>query len=445
MLMVLKLALLIISLEQTRFNVVSVGVGYLGISEKPGFTISELSFAEFQDFKRIPSLGPLNFGLFLGGAKIFPSLLFDREDKTWEFTRQFRYMIGGGLFPASFMIFSRRLFFTVLEVGDVKTNVFPFLKFQIIPISDALIAKIFNPTLFSRKVYTPSPLPHFEVSSGAKGVSGSFAFELKFGIRTYSTFIPELPEKDKIEIDKYMTPEKYKPIRGEPEYDPRWGGKGPKYGLMFFFNFLIGFDIPGYYATKVVVVEEGKIKEVGTASPELEKRIAELEKKIAEAEKMREEERAKLEEERKRLEAELAKGRKPTTEEKQPVMVAARREFIPVSLGSEVIKIESYRDGNLTLSWTIPPELGGSNLDLERCLGYNCEKFQPISSFPSSVSNYTDKVIVNQVYCYRISVKVDESADAQKSAKEKKTQKTITSGKACAYVSHKGEIIRVYF
>jgi hypothetical protein len=387
----------------------------------------------------------LSFGLFLGGAKIFPSLLFDREDKTWEFTRQFRYMIGGGLFPASFMIFSRKLFFTLLEVGDVKTNIFPFLKFQIIPISDALIAKIFNPALFSRKVYTPSPLPHFEVSSGAKGVSGSFAFELKFGIRTYSTFIPELPEKDKIEIDKYMTPEKYKPIRGEPEYDPRWGGKGPKYGLMFFFNFLIGFDIPGYYATKVVVVEEGKIKEVGTASPELEKRIAELEKKIAEAEKMREEERAKLEEERKRLEAELAKGRKPTTEEKQPVMVAARREFIPVSLGSEVIKIESYKDGNLTLSWTIPPELGGSNLDLERCLGYNCEKFQPISSFPSSVSNYTDKVIVNQVYCYRISVKVDESADAQKSAKEKKTQKTITSGKACAYVSHKGEIIRVYF
>ncbi|MFZ8803938.1 MAG: hypothetical protein ACO2PO_13275, partial [Candidatus Calescibacterium sp.] len=122
-----------------------------------------------------------------------------------------------------------------------------------------------------------------------------------------------------------------------------------------------------------------------------------------------------------------------------------RRESIPVSLGSEVIKIESYKDGNLTLSWTIPSELGGSNLELERCLGYNCEKFQTISSFPSSVSNYTDKVIVNQVYCYRISVKVDESADAQKSAKEKKIPKTITSGKACAYVSHKGEIIRVYF
>jgi hypothetical protein len=445
MLPILKLALLIISLEQNRFNVASVGVGYLGISEKPGFTISELSLAEFQDFRRIPSLGPLNFGLFLGGAKIFPSLLFDREDKTWEFIRQFRYMIGGGLFPASFMIFSRKLFFTVLEVGDVKTNVFPFLKFQIIPISDALIAKIFNPILFKKRIYTPPPLPHFELSSGAKGVSSSFTFELKFGIRTYSTFIPELPEKDKIEIDKYMTPEKYKPIRGEPEYDPRWGGKGPKYGLMFFFNFLIGFDIPGYYATKVVVVEEGKIKEVATASPELEKRIAELEKKLAEVEKMREEERAKLEEERKRLEAELAKGRKPTTEETQPVRVAARREFIPVSLGSEVIKIESYKDGNLTLSWTIPPELGGSNLDLERCLGYNCEKFQPISSFPSSVSNYTDKIIVNQVYCYRISVKVDESADVQKSAKEKRTPKTITSGKACAYVSHKGEIIRVYF
>jgi hypothetical protein len=444
MLMVLKLALLIISLEQNRFNVASVGVGYLGISEKPGFTISELSLAEFQDFRRIPPLGPLSFGLFLGGAKIFPSLLFDREDKTWEFIRQFRYMIGGGLFSASFMIFSRKLFFTVPEVGDVKTNVFPFFKFQIIPISDALIAKIFNPFLFSRRVYTPPPLPHFEISSGAKGVSGSFAFELKFGIRTYSTFIPELPEKDKVEIDKYKTPEKYKPIRGEPEYDPQWGGKGPKYGLMFFFNFLIGFDIPGYYATKVVVVEDGKIKEVGTASPELEKRIAELEKKLAEAEKMREEERAKLEEEIKGLEAELAKGRKPT-EEKPPVMVARRREFIPVSLGSEVIKIESYKDGNLTLSWEIPSELGASSLDLERCLGYNCEKFQTISSFPSSVSNYTDKIVINQVYCYRISVKVDESADAQKSAKEKKIPKTITSGKTCAYVSHKGEIIRVYF
>ncbi|MFZ8802858.1 MAG: hypothetical protein ACO2PO_07700, partial [Candidatus Calescibacterium sp.] len=351
--------------------------------------------------------------------------------------RQFRYMIGGGLFPASFMIFSRRLFFTVLEVGDVKTNVFPFLKFQIIPISDALIANIFNPALFSRKVYTPSPLPHFEVSSGAKGVSGSFAFELKFGIRTYSTFIPEITQK---EIENLANA---KPV-GFPEMDPKYG-KGPKYGFMFFFNFLIGFDIPGYYVTKVVVVEEGKIKEVGTASPELEKRIAELEKKLAEVEKMREEERIKLEEERKRLETELAKGGKPNTEEKQPVRVAERRESIPVSLGSEVIKIESYKDGNLTLSWTIPPELGGSNLDLERCLGYNCENFQTISSFPSSVSNYTDKVIVNQVYCYRISVKVDESADAQKSAKEKKIPKTITSGKACAYISHKGEIIRVYF
>ncbi|MFZ8802857.1 MAG: hypothetical protein ACO2PO_07695 [Candidatus Calescibacterium sp.] len=459
MLLILKLALLIISLEGNRFNVVSVGVGYLGISEKPGFTISELLFAEFQDFKLIPSLGSLNFGLFLGGVKIFPSLLFDREDKTWEFIRQFRYMIGGGLFPASLMIFSRRLFFTVLEVGDVRTNVFPFLKFQIIPISDALIAKIFNPALFSRKVYTPSPLPHFEVSSGAKGVSGSFAFELKFGIRTYSTFIPELPEREKIEIDKYMTPEKYKPIRGEPEYDPRWGGKGPKYGLMFFFNFLIGFDIPGYYATKVVVVEEGKIKEVGTASPELEKRIAELEKKLPElekriaelekqlpeAEKMGEEERVKLEEEIKRLEAELAKGGKPNTEEKQPVMVAEMRESIPVSLGSEVIKIESYKDGNLTLSWTIPPELGASSLELERCLGYNCEKFRPISSFPPSVSNYTDKIVINQVYCYRISVKVDEEKNIQKTTKVKKAPKTITSGKVCAYVSIKGEIVKVYF
>jgi len=73
MLIVLKLALLIISLEGNRFNVASVGVGYLGISEKPGFTISELSFAEFQDFKRIPSLGAFSFGAFLGGAKIFPS------------------------------------------------------------------------------------------------------------------------------------------------------------------------------------------------------------------------------------------------------------------------------------------------------------------------------------------------------------------------------------
>jgi hypothetical protein len=443
MLLVLKLALLIISLEQTRFNVVSVGVGYLGISEKPGFTISELSFAEFQDFRRIPSLGPLNFGLFLGGAKIFPSLLFDREDR-WSsehqsrvIIRQFRYMIGGGLFPASFMIFSRRLFFTVLEVGDVKTNVFPFLKFQIIPISDALIAKIFNPILFKKRIWTPPPYPHFEISSGAKGVSGSFAFELKFGIRTYSTFIPEITQK---EIEDLANA---KPV-GFPEMDPKYG-KGPKYGFMFFFNFLIGFDIPGYYVTKVVVVEEGKIKEVGTASPELEKRIAELEKKLAEVEKMREEERIKLEEERKRLETELAKGGKPTTEEKQPVRVAERRESIPVSLGSEVIKIESYKDGNLTLSWTIPPELGASSLELERCLGYNCEKFRPISSFPPSVSNYTDRIVTNQVYCYRISVKVDEAKNIRKTTKVKKIPKTITSGKFCAYVSHKGEIIKVYF
>jgi hypothetical protein len=455
MLMVLKLALLIISLEQNRFNVVSVGVGYLGISEKPGFTISELAFAEFQDFKRIPSLGPLSFGLFLGGAKLFPSLLFDREDK-WSaeyqsrvIIRQFRYMVGGGLFPASFMIFSRKLFFTLLEVGDVKTNIFPFLKFQIIPISDALIAKIFNPILFKKRIYTPPPYPHFEFSSGAKGVSGSFAFELKFGIRTYSTFIPEITQK---EIENLANA---KPI-GFPEMDPKYG-KGPKYGFMFFFNFLIGFDIPGYYVTKVVVVEEGRIKEIATTtSPELGERVAELERKLAEAERMREEEKAKLEEEKRKLGERLAKG-KPTEEEKQEetakaeeepkvaTKITGKKESTPPSLGSDILKIESYKDGNLTLSWKIPPELEASSLELERCLGYNCEKFRPISSFPSSVSNYTDKIVINQVYCYRISVKVDEAKNVQKTTKVKKAPKTITSGKVCAYVSIKGEIVKVYF
>jgi|GEM_PF-929181 len=455
MLIVLKLALLIISLEGNRFNVASVGVGYLGISEKPGFTISELSFAEFQDFKRIPSLGAFSFGAFLGGAKIFPSLLFDREDK-WSaeyqsrvIIRQFRYMIGGGLFPASFMIFSRKLFFTVLEVGDVKTNVFPFLKFQIIPISDALIAKIFNPVLFSRRVYTPSPLPHFELSSGAKGVSSSFTFELKFGIRTYSTFIPEITQK---EIENLANA---KPI-GWPEMDPKYG-KGPKYGFMFFFNFLIGFDIPGYYVTKVVVVEEGKIKEVATTtSPQLWERIAELERKLAEAERMKEEEKTKLEEEKRKLGERLAKG-KPAEEEKPEeavkeeekpkvaTKITGKKESTPPSLGSDILKIESYKDGNLTLSWKIPPELRASSLDLERCLGYNCEKFRPISSFPPSVSNYTDKIVINQVYCYRISVKVDEAKNIQKTTKVKKAPKTITSGKVCAYVSIKGEIVKVYF
>jgi hypothetical protein len=455
MLMVLKLALLIISLEQTRFNVASVGVGYLGISEKPGFTISELAFAEFQDFKRIPPLGPISFGVFLGGAKIFPSLLFDREDK-WSaehqsrvIIRQFRYMIGGGLFPASFMIFSRRLFFTVLEVGDVKTNVFPFFKFQIIPISDALIAKIFNPILFKKMIYTPPPLPHFEISSGAKGVSSSFTFELKFGIRTYSTFIPEITQK---EIENLANA---KPI-GWPEMDPKYG-KGPKYGFMFFFNFLIGFDIPGYYVTKVVVVEEGRIKEIATTtSPELVERVAELERKLAEAERMREEEKAKLEEEKRKLGELLAKG-KPTEEEKpeeavkteeEPkaaAKITGKKEPITPSLSSDILKIESYKDGNLTLSWTIPPELEASSLELERCLGYNCEKFRPISSFPPSVSNYTDRIVINQVYCYRISVKVDEAKNIQKTTKVKKVPKTITSGKVCAYVSIKGEIVKVYF
>jgi hypothetical protein len=171
---------------------------------------------------------------------------------------------------------------------------------------------------------------------------------------------------------------------------------------------------------------------------------------------MREEEKAKLEEEKRKLGERLAKG-KPTEEEKQEetakaeeepkvaTKITGKKEPITPSLGSDILKIESYKDGNLTLSWTIPPELGASSLELERCLGYNCENFRPISSFPPSVSNYTDKIVINQVYCYRISVKVDEEKNIQKTTKVKKAPKTITSGKVCAYVSIKGEIVKIYF
>jgi len=435
----LKLALLIISFEsQNRFNVFSLGFGYVGIPEKQGFTISELSLAEFQDYKLIQDAGPVSFGLLLGGAKLFPSILVDRTDETRRFITELRYVPGGGLLPASLMVYSKRLIFTVVESKDTKVDIMPFFKIQIIPISDALVLTIFNPALFTKRLGTPPPYPHFEISSGAKGVSGSIVLDLKFGIRTYSFFVPELTQAEKNAI------EGYKKTGSKPIIGKLYDLSDAKYGFLFFFNFLIGFDVPGYYVTKVVTVEEKKMSETVSISEELEKKIKELEAKLAELEKQREEERKRLEEElsRQRAAQEKAEGERTVArvEEKKEI----ENKPLATSLGSEVLRVESYKDGKLNLSWSVPQNLPISNVSIERCLGYNCENFSPLSSFSASVTTYQDSIIENQIYCYRLSVKVKRVEKVKEDIKEK-VEETINSGKICTYVSFKGEVIRVYF
>ena len=434
----LKLALLIISFEsQNRFNIFSLGLGYVGIPEKQGFTISELSLAEFQDYELIRDAGPVSFGLFLGGAKLFPSILVDRTDQTHRFITELIYIPGGGLLPASLMVYSKRLIFTVVESRETKIDIIPFFKLQIIPISDALVLTIFNPALFTKKIGTPPPYPHFEISSGAKGVSGSIVLDLKFGVRTYSFFVPELTQAEKNAI------EEYKKTGSKPIIGKLYDVSDAKYGFLFFFNLLIGFDIPGYYVTKVVTVEEKTMGETVSVSEEFEKKIKELEAKLAELEKQREEERRRLEEELSRQRA--AQERE---EEKTVAKAEERKEIVDkplaASLGSEVLRVESYKDGKLNLSWIIPQNLPISNISLERCLGYNCENFSPLSSFSASVTTYQDSIIENQIYCYRLSVKL-KGVEKVKEDVKGKVEETINSGKLCTYVSFKGEIIRVYF
>ncbi len=434
----LKLALLIISFEsQNRFNIFSLGFGYVGIPEKQGFTISELSLAEFQDYKIIQGAGPVSFGLFLGGAKLFPSILVDRTDETHRFITELRYVPGGGLLPASLMVYSKRLIFTVVESKDTKIDIIPFFKIQILPISDALLLTIFNPALFTKKVGSPPPYPHFEISSGTKGVSGAIVLDLKFGVRTYSFFVPELTQAEKNAI------EGYKKTGSKPIIGKLYDLSDAKYGFLFFFNLLIGFDIPGYYVTKVVTVEEKKIGETVSVSEEFEKKIKELEAKLAELEKQREEERKRLEEELSRQRA--AQERE---EEKTVAKVEEKKEIVDKTietyLGSEVLRVESYKDGKLNLSWSIPQSLPISSVSLERCLGYNCENFSSLSSFSASVTAYQDSIIENQIYCYRLSVKLKRIEKVKEEVKGK-VEETINSGKLCTYVSFKGEIIRVYF
>jgi hypothetical protein len=428
--LILKLALLILSFEnQNRFTIIGAGVGYLGISEKPGFTISELTVGEFQDFRLIPDAGPISFALMVGGAKLFPSLLLDREDRTFEFIRSLRYMPGGGILPFSFFIYSKRAIFRVLETQGGSSLLVPFLRFQIIPISDTLFINIFNPALFTKRVENTGPFPHFEVSSGVRGVSGSFIFDFKFGLRTFSLFVPTLTQSELEAIKKYE--QQGKKFVGK-EYPA-------KYGLLFFFNIILGIDIPSYYITRVVTVEEGKAKEIVSSSQELEKKIAELEKKLAELESERAKLLAKQKEE---IPAEQPKTPPP----KEVASIEKKEEVPPLSLGSDVIKINSYSEGNLYLSWNIPASIDSEDIVLQRCLGYNCENFSDISSFPSSTTSYSDQIVENQIYCYRLVVflkyKVKGLAEE---AKKKLGKESITSGKVCAYVSHKKEIIRVYF
>jgi len=443
----LKLALLIISFEpQNRFNIFSLGLGYVGIPEKQGFTISELSLAEFQDYELIRDAGPVSFGLFLGGAKLFPSILVDRTDQTHRFITELIYIPGGGLLPASLMVYSKRLIFTVVESRETTIDILPFFKLQIIPISDALVLTIFDPVLFTKKIGTPPPYPHFEISSGAKGVSGSIVLDLKFGVRTYSFFVPELTQAEKNAI------EEYKKTGSKPIIGKLYDVSDAKYGFLFFFNLLIGFDIPGHYVTRVVTVEGERMSETVSVPEEFEKKIKELEAKLAELEKQREEERRRLEEVlgEERVAQERVEEPGIVVKEvervrgKEVERVRGEERLIPVFLGSDILKVESYKDGKLNLRWDIPGNLSISSVSLERCLGYNCERFSSISSFPPSVNTYSDSIIENQIYCYRLSVKV-ERVDKVMEEVGGKVEEKINSGKLCTYVSFKGEIIRVYF
>jgi len=319
----------------------------------------------------------------------------------------------------------------------------PYLRFQIIPISDTLIVSIFNPQLFTKKVYSPGPFPHFEISTGTKGSIKAFDFELKIGMRTYSLFVPILTKQEADAIQNYIETGAKKVVGKE---------YSAKYGFSFFINLGMGVSIPSYYVTKIVTREEIRVEQIAE-SEDLKRKLEELERKLAELAEREKAEREKAEKE---------KEEQKKAEEKPPVEKAEKKEEKkevasvkvtyelgskePDFLGSDALSAYAYKDGLLYLSWRVPfSEKNAEKVVLERCLGYNCENFYEVSSFPLSVTTYSDQIVENQIYCYRLSVKmkVDEEK-LPENIKEKK-QKVIRSGKLCTYVSYKGDLIRVYF
>ncbi|MCX7734518.1 MAG: hypothetical protein N2254_07150 [bacterium] len=434
---ILKLALLILAIDvQNRFSIINLGVGYVGISENPAFTISELTIGEFQDYKLIPSTRYVSFGFFIGGVKLFPSLLLDREDRTFEFVRRLRIIPGGGLAPVSIFFYSQRVIFTIYS-GDSSFNIIPNIRIQLIPISDLLLLTIFSPSLFTKKIYTPGPYPHFEVSPSVRGISESFDFELKFGVRTYSLIRPSLSQAEQIAVQNYTTTGAKK-IVGR-EYNQ-------KYGVMFFVNFTLGFGLPSYYVTKVVTREEREVQTIAVESPELKERLSELEKKLAELEKQRleEEERRKREEEEEKKKRETA----AVVQEVKPAeqKVEQKVEALPADelWKAQILFIDKYeKGGKLYLSWKIPPTENLESVSLERCLGYGCRNFTTVTTFSSGVTTYVDQIVENQIYCYRLSGSIIRVEI--KGGDKEKFRDRVNSSSVCGYVSYKGELVRVYF
>ncbi len=428
----LKLALFtIISLFETnRFGVVSVGIGYIGPSEKPSFSITELTAAEFQDYKIIPPIkNYVSFAFFIAGAKLTPILLLNREDRTFEFIRELNFLPGGGLFPISVFIYSPRLIYTIYS-GDRELNIIPNMKIQLIPISDLTLINIFNPLLFTKKILTPGPFPHFEIAPGVRGIAGGFDFELKFGLRTYAIIVPIMTQAEKEAIKKYQGVKKFV----GNEYSQ-------KYGFMFFANFSIGVNMPSYYVTQVVTREEKETVAVATESEELKKKISELEEKLAQLEKGK-----TVEGEEKELPEAVAEEKVEEKPPKPEEVVKITVVEVPEDyLASDVISIDGYKDGNLYISWKIPPIPDIKDVSFERCFGYNCENFSSLGSFSAQITSYTDQIVENQIYCYRLSINrvLDEKSAGRKGGRER--VKTISTGKVCTYVSHKGELIRIYF
>lgn len=429
----LKLALLIIAIDvQNRFSVLNLGVGYVGMSENPAFTISEFTFAEFQDYKIIPSTKYVSFGFFVGGAKLFPSLLLDREDRTFEFVRRLRIIPGGGLIPISVFLYSSKAFFTIYS-GDNVLNIVPNLRIQLIPISDILLMNIFSPSLFTKKIYTPGPYPHFELSPGVRGITESFDFELKFGLRTYSLLRPSLSQAEDQAVQNYIKTGAKKVVGNE---------YNQKYGILFFVNFTLGFSLPSYYVTKIVTREEREVQTVAVESPELKERLSELERKIAELERLRAEQEKKFQEKQQQDEVVAS------VQEVKPAEEKSEMKSIKVGIEelwkTQVISIEKYeKGGKLYISWKLPPTEGLEKLELERCLGYGCRNFNPISSFPTSSTSYVDQIVENQIYCYRLSGSISKLRE--KTQEKGEVIDVVKSNVVCGYVSYRGELVRVYF
>ncbi len=446
--MVLKLALLIFSVElQNRFTVVNIGGGYLSPKEKPALSILEVNVGEFQDYKIIPSWKDyFGFGLYIAGAKLFPQLYLNREDRTFEFVRELVYLPGGGVLPISLFIYSPSLAFSTY-IEEYEMKILPNLRFQIIPISDLILIEVFNPTLFTKRLFTPGPYPHFEISAGVRSIAETFEFDIKFGFRTYSLNVPSLTQQESLAIMNYQQSGSKK-IVGE-EYNSR-------YGIAFFVDFSVGFGLPSYYITKIVYREEKEAEKFAYESEEAKRRVAELEKKLAELEKKLQEEaelakKQEVGEEKAREKPEKEQPQKQIAKEEEKVATLPHSPQTPsikeeLLLPSSVISIDSYKDGVLSLSWKIPPSEDYVEVEVERCLGYNCSSFTPVSLFPVSVTSFSEQVVENQIYCYRISVLPKVGKDIDPKIRDRiKRERARKSGKVCTYVSYKGDIVRVYF